>query len=130
MASLEDQLAIRTLTAQYNRAFDRGEADAWVACFTEDGEFELDGRVVARGAEELGAFARRMIPRLRVRHCTTDAIIEVDGDRAAQDTYLILVDVRDGSRFLTSGVYQDVAVRRPEGWRFARRSASLDSPVA
>ncbi|HLM96907.1 MAG TPA: nuclear transport factor 2 family protein, partial [Acidimicrobiales bacterium] len=67
-------------------------------------------------------------------HVTVDAIIEVDGDRAVQDVTLLVVarppadapDDKRQSRLQRTGRYHDQLVRTPDGWRFARRTVTLD----
>lgn len=126
---LFDWIAIRELTARYNRAFDGGDVEAWVACFTVDGVFEIVGGKTLNGASELRGFATKAVARLRVRHCTTDAIIEIDGDRARQDAYLLLVDIGGGSKFVNSGNYRDDLVKEHGSWKFARRSVVIDAAL-
>lgn len=82
MTAWEDVLAIRELTARYNHAIDSGRAEEWAATFTEDGVFEPSAGGRFEGREALAGFARAFAARFRVRHCTTDAVVEVDGNRA------------------------------------------------
>jgi DNA-binding IclR family transcriptional regulator len=130
MASWEDKLAIRELTARYNRAIDEGRAEEWAATFVEDGVFEPSSGGRYQGTPALVEFARAFASRLSVRHCTTDALVDVEGDRANQTCYLLLIDRSDGIRIMNTGVYQDSLVRTPEGWRFVHRKVTVDSPPA
>jgi len=67
-------------------------------------------------------------------HVTADATVEVDGDRAVQDTTVLVLqrpkpDAAPEERISTlfrTGRYHDELLRTDEGWRFVRRSASLD----
>ena len=68
MSKVEDHIAIRELAARYNRAFDYGNAEAWAACFTEDGSFEMAGKKLAAGHADLLAFGQKMIPTMKVKH--------------------------------------------------------------
>lgn len=130
MTAWEDKLAIRELTARYNQAIDEGRVDDWADTFVEDGVFEPSSGGRFQGRQALAEFARAFSSRFQVRHCTTDAIVEVDGDRATQTCYLILLDRSDGVKVMNSGVYQDTLVRTPEGWRFAHRRVAIDTPPA
>jgi uncharacterized protein (TIGR02246 family) len=132
MAWLVDRARIRELTARYNRCFDDGDPEGFAATFTEDGAMEVDGGPITTGRAALAEMVRRTP--YGIVHVTVDAIIEVDGDRAVQDVTLLVVgrppaDVpadKRRSRLQRTGRYHDLLVRTPEGWRFERRTATLD----
>ena len=126
MSKVEDHLAIRELAARYNRAFDYGNPEAWVECFTEDGSFEMGSKKLAAGHTDLLAFAKKMIPTMKVKHCTTDAIVEVDGDTGTHDAYLILIDCGDKVSVANSGRYIDAVVRVNGEWKFKQRVVDID----
>ncbi len=50
--SFEDKAEIIELHARYNRTVDTGDAEAWAACFTPDGEFDARS-AHSRGTAEL-----------------------------------------------------------------------------
>jgi uncharacterized protein (TIGR02246 family) len=132
MAWLVDRARIRELTARYNRCFDDGDPEGFAATFIEDGAMEVEGGPTTTGRAALAEMVRRTP--YGIVHVTVDAIIEVDGDRAVQDVTLLVVarppaDApadRRHSRLQRSGRYHDLLVRTPEGWRFERRTATLD----
>lgn len=130
-ASPADWIAIRELSARYNRAFDDGDGEAFAATFTPDGTLEFAGGGFSRaGRDALASFVATS--RYGNVHATTDAIIEVDGDRGRQScTVLLAWRRRDRSRvlFQMTGRYEDELVRTPDGWRFARRVAHLDKDI-
>ncbi|HLN43503.1 MAG TPA: nuclear transport factor 2 family protein [Acidimicrobiales bacterium] len=132
VAWMVDRARIRELTARYNRCFDDGDPDGFADTFTEDGAMEIDGGPTTTGRAALADMVRRTP--YGIVHVTVDAIIEVDGDRAVQDVTLLVVarppvdapaDKRR-SRLQRTGRYHDQLVRTPEGWRFARRTVTLD----
>ncbi len=132
VAWMVDRARIRELTARYNRCFDDGDPEGFAATFTEDGAMEIDGGPTTTGRAALAEMVRRTP--YGIVHVTVDAIIEVDGDRAVQDVTLLVVarppadapaDKRR-SRLQRTGRYHDELVRTPEGWRFLRRTATLD----
>lgn len=132
---LVERTRIRELTARYNRCFDDGDAEGFAATFTEDGVMEVNGHVMAQGRDGLVELCRR-VP-YGVVHVTVDPIVEMDGDRAVQDVTIITLqrpkpdagpDER-GTRLDRSGRYRDELVRTAEGWRFVRRSATLDGGI-
>ncbi len=132
---LVDRTQIRELTARYNRSFDDGEAEAFAATFTEAGAMEVTGGFVVEGREALAKMCRS-VP-YGIVHVTVDAVVEVDGDRAVQDVTVMVLN-RPASQagadqrrtqLDRSGRYHDELVRTAEGWRFTRRTATLDGGV-
>ena len=47
--STEDVVEIQGLVARYSQAVDGGDADAFLACFIEDGVFDSSARRSSRG---------------------------------------------------------------------------------
>jgi uncharacterized protein (TIGR02246 family) len=131
-AWLVDRTQVRELTARYNRAFDDGDPEAFAATFTEDGVMEIDGGPTTTGRAALAEMVRRTP--YGIVHVTVDAIVEVDGDRAVQDVTLLVVarpsadtpPEKRKSRLQRTGRYHDLLVRTADGWRFERRTATLD----
>jgi uncharacterized protein (TIGR02246 family) len=132
LAWVVDRARIRELTARYNRCFDDGDPDGFAATFTEDGVMEVVGGPTTTGRAALAEMVRHTP--YGIVHVTVDAIVDVDGDRAVQDVTLVVLarppddTPRDKRRshLQRTGRYRDELVRTPEGWRFARRSATLD----
>lgn len=122
-AEIADHLAIRELTARYNRAYDEPDEDAWVATFCDDGIFESTGKRFVEGAEQLRAYFR--VAPHAVIHMTSDALIDVDGDRARQRCTVVAFR-REGDAVVIHAVggYDDALRRTPDGWRFAHRVAT------
>ena len=79
LQEIADKLEIRELVARYCRAVDDTDAEAFAQAFTADGVFETALGVVT-GRDALLAHGRKMV--FGNVHITTDAIIEIDGDRA------------------------------------------------
>jgi uncharacterized protein (TIGR02246 family) len=130
---LVDRARIRELTARYNRAFDDGDPETFVATFTEDGVMEVTGTFRVDGRHALAEMVRHTP--YGVVHVTVDATVEVHGDRAVQDVTMLVLsrpgpDAAGGarrSRLSNTGRYHDELVRTPDGWRFAHRTATLDA---
>lgn len=129
MSTVADQLEIRQLVAKYNRAFDYRDPEAWVATFAADGTFAMGGKQLAAGHDALLAFARKMIPTMKVKHCTTDAIVEVQGNNATHDAYLILVDTGEKVSVVNSGRYLDQLVKVDGAWKFKSRVVEIDGKM-
>ena len=126
---VEDQLAIRELTARYNYAIDEGRVDDWVATFVPDGTFESTALGTFTGAEALRGFAEGYSAAFTGRHCTTDFVVEVDGDDARQRCYLILVNNAATPVVGVTAVYEDELRRTPHGWRFVHRKVVPDTAI-
>lgn len=126
---LEDQLAIRELVARYNYAIDEGRPEEWVATFVPDGTFESAALGSHTGADALLAFATGYIAAVTGRHCTTDFVVDVDGDDARSRCYLIAVNNSTAPTVSTTAVYDDVLRRTPEGWRFVHRKVTPDTAI-
>lgn len=132
---LVDRARIRELTARYNHCFDDGDVDGFAATFTEDGVMEVVGGFTVSGRDGLAGMCSHTP--YGVVHVTTDATVEVDGDRATQYvTVLVLArpkpDAAPDERSTAlqrSGRYLDDLVRTADGWRFARRTVTLDGGI-
>jgi hypothetical protein len=128
--TIEDQFAIRELVARYNYAIDEGRADEWVNTFVPDGTFESSALGTHTGADALLSFAKGYIEAFPGRHCTSDFVIEIDGDDARSRCYLIAVN--NGTMppsILATAVYEDVLRRTPDGWRFVHRKVVPDTAI-
>ena len=126
--STGDRLAILELMVRYNRAVDGGDGPAFAECWTEDGRLQGTS-ATAEGRAELLALP----PKLRAasphtRHWNANILLEGDGDEARASAYLLVVDVSDGPRLRSSGIYHDT-LRHVDGeWRFVTRSVTPDVP--
>ena len=127
-ATVADKVAIRELTATYNRGVDEGRVDDVLACFTTGGAVEIPGT----GVLNREAMVRLFEAVAGSVHLTTDAIIEVHGDCARQHCSLLVVGGSSGAerKILTTGRYDDELARTADGWRFARRLVVLDQSIA
>jgi hypothetical protein len=120
---IEDQFAIRELVARYNYAIDEGRPEEWVGTF----ESSLLGKHT--GADALLTFAKGYIAAFSGRHCTSDFVIDVDGDDARSRCYLIAVNTAAAPIISATAVYEDVLRRTPDGWRFVHRKVMPDTAI-
>lgn len=130
LQQLIDRVEISELTARYNRCFDDQDAVAWAAVFVDDGTLEVSDGQTVRGREALRAMCEAT--GYGTVHATTDAVVEIDGDSAKQVCTLILSRRRrepNASTFGLTGRYEDELVRTPGGWRFRRRTITLDGQL-
>ena len=117
----EDRDAILQLLYRFNHAIDDGDAEAWADTFTEDGEFHAMGQVFS-GREALLDWATS-VPAMR--RVTMNPVVDVEGDTAHVRAYQMM---NIAGSLPTIGVYDDVVVRTPDGWRFAKRVFTADAP--
>jgi hypothetical protein len=119
---LEDTQVITQLRARYCQLLDDGRWDDLVELFTPDGEFV--GLSTARGHAELRTFFARLQEGSLSAwwHFSSNETIELEGDRATGQTWLLQPCVVDGQSQLAAGRYVDTMARGDDGiWRFVRR---------
>ena len=117
--------AIRRTLAACTQAGDVRRADAYAACFAEDGVLELNERIAGREAIRQWMQAPSPIPRPEaqvpafVSHHLTTCRIDLDGDGAAKVRTYWLVITSAGLDH--SGYYDDRFVKAGTGWLIAHR---------
>ncbi len=127
IAGLEDQVAIATLVASYGPAADGGAAAAAAALWVEDGSYDAGIVKFASSAEieaMLSTDPHQQFLRDGVAHIVSAPYITVDGDHATVLSYqqVVFRDAdADGYRTWRTSANRWDLVRKPEGWRIARR---------
>lgn len=119
---LEDKDAIRELLHRYCFCMDEGRFAELAALFAEDGEWIAPYRS-ANGPADIAAWLQQSVPpQPRRVHYVMNSIIDCDGARATvRSNYLVMVEGPDGPIPSVCGVYDDLLVKQPGGWRFQRR---------
>ncbi len=118
----EDRLAIRDLYGRYGDASTRGDVEDWLACWTEDGQwnshiFRRSGKADLREQWDVlwANFAK-------VGFLSDVGAIEVDGDRATcRSVAREIIRLKNGGLFKLIGRYDDYLVRKNGEWLFAQR---------
>ncbi|MEU0569218.1 nuclear transport factor 2 family protein [Nonomuraea sp. NPDC005983] len=127
---LEDRCAIQETIGRYAHTFDSGDAEGFVAVFTDDGIFEVvlvdqpDQRAVFQGSDELREFAQsRMATVGHVLHHVSGIVFDdTTADRPRTRATLIATrQHRDGPALVTHGTYVDDWRRTDAGWRIGHR---------
>ena len=127
--STSDRLAILDLIARYNHAVDTGDGVSFADCWVDAGRFQ-GSTSIAKGRAELEALP----PKLRAanphtRHWNANIVIEGDGEEARTSVYVLVIDVSQGPKLRSSGVYHDTLRRVGAEWRFVSRVVTPDRPL-
>ncbi len=125
--SADDRLEILELAARYNFAIDHWLPEEFADTFTDDGIFRGGSAVRAQGRAGLIAYAQQRAAQGRpLRHFTSNAIIDGDGNEARLRLYLVAYDISDGiGPPYVMGTYDDRVVKVNGKWKFAQRHVSF-----
>ena len=117
-----DRLAIRERIGAYGDAVFRHDAEAWIACWAENGVWRLPGLEVTGRANIKAAWEGAMAAFALAGFFAMPGSIEVNGDHATARTYTreVLVDHAGGVRRII-GAYEDTLIRKSRDWLFASR---------
>ena len=135
MASvLEDKDAIRELIARYCFLIDGTRYDEWAQTFSEDAVFEVVGMFKFEGRQAIREFANNIPLNAQgspgFKHCTLNEIIEVAGERAKAQCYILLIREGQPLHVDIAGRYYDTLVKRGGQWLFQRRTVHFDLRAA
>ena len=126
-----EYVEIMNLYAALNHASDEGEADAYAACFTENGE--LYGTHEVKGREALAAWKRKdkaTRTQLYRRHWNGSIHLEkLDSTTIRGRAYLLAYNGEPGHvpHITHAGVYADTIKQVDGTWKFAVRRLSFDA---
>lgn len=129
IAALADKLECTELVYRMARAIDRCDADLLSSLFHPDATDD-HGLFTGTAAD----FVTWVMPLLKTmkqtQHVIGQVLIELDGDRAAGESYFIAhhtVDTPDGEVFtIAAGRYLDRFERRDGVWKMSHRHAVYD----
>jgi hypothetical protein len=119
---LEDLHALQQLRARYCQYLDDGRWEELAELFTDDGAFV--GLSTARGRPELRTFFAGLQEGSLTSwwHFSSNETLDLDGDEATGQTWLLQPCVVEGQSQLAAGRYTDRMVGGVDGrWRFAER---------
>ncbi|MEU1183941.1 nuclear transport factor 2 family protein [Streptomyces sp. NPDC005820] len=123
---LEDLHALQQLRARYCQYLDDRRWGELVDLFTPDGTFV--GLSTARGRAELLAFFPGLLRGSLTSwwHFSANETLDVSGDTATGETWLLQPCVVDGQAHLAAGRYTDRMVRTADGhWLFEERRVTF-----
>lgn len=120
------ECSIRQLHARYVDAVWRKDAESFVDCFTEDGEWKLAGMHL-RGRDEIKSqFNKFMAPCERILMSFGTPVLEVEQGAATGRTLVSeCVKHADGEVVRTIGIYYERFVAENDRWRFKWRHWTL-----
>ena len=127
---LEEKDAIRETIARYCFFIDGKQYDDWANTFTEDGVFEVVDLFKVEGREAIRSFADKIplndqgLPGFK--HCALNQLIEVAGERAKAQCYIVIIREGKPLHVDIAGRYQDTLVKRGGQWLFQRRTVYFD----
>lgn len=124
----KDHLEVLSLYGRVNQAWDDGDVDVFVACFTENGRYERPYvGLITEGRAELTELARKqaasLTTTLRKKHLALNILINGSGDTATGscDHLVIAADAKSPPHCHSLGRCDDNFVRTAGGWRIAVR---------
>ena len=122
---------IRDVISRYNHAGDRGDLEALVRCFREDGVLDLEDEEACAGRAAILLRLSRVVKdsvargqRAFVRHHVSSVKIDLTGPDAATAASYFLVFTEIGLDHW--GRYLDRLARCSGAWQFAHRKVRLD----
>jgi len=118
----QDHIDIRHVYARYNEAIDDGDADGWVAVWTDDGDFNG-----FKGRDALMRFARHYLDHqdgASRRHWINNLAITATPEGARATNYFMILDVSvTPPEVFSTGKNIDTFARTADGWRFTSRTS-------
>jgi SnoaL-like domain len=124
-----DYAEIQQLYARYNIAIDTGDAEGWAATFIPEGVFNTFS-----GHDALVGFVKMWREKLNGatrKHWNTNLEVTGDGKQATGSVYLMLLDTSTKPvGIIFTGIYHDSLIKTKDGWRFAKRLNTPDTPAA
>lgn len=119
---MEDRLAIRELYDTYGDGSTTGNAETFLSCWTDGGEW-ITHVFSRKGKAELQEQWNTLWAGFeKVAFLANVLSIEVDGDRAhTRSVAREIISLKGGGIFKLAGLYRDQLVRRNGQWLFARR---------
>lgn len=121
-----DKQAITEILVRYCRGADRGDADLIAAAYHDDATEDHGGTFLGPASDYV-VMLRKVLPNApRMTHATTNILIELDGDVARVESYILTFSRRepdDGDAFdsLTMARVIDRFERRDGRWGIAQR---------
>lgn len=120
--ALADRLAIHELMGRFGHVMDGRDWDGLSEVFTDDAVYDISsvGLDALKGLAAMRAFfADAQHP---LAHHVTNVVVREAGDGTARVTSKVLGILAAGH--VSTGLYEDLVVETPRGWRIRHRRAS------
>ena len=134
---IEDRAEIERLLMEYGRSLDNRDFAKYSRLFASNGEWSgslgtYRGPAAIQAAMEKSFASAADIPKGTNYHLLTNAIIDIDGDRATAESKWAFVTLEEKKPPLMAfaGRYEDSLVREKGEWKFLRRVAKAAREVA
>lgn len=128
---LHDRVSIIELLNSYCRALDIMDLDAIPLLFTETCVVSYGPRLESHGSRQLQADLQRLWRWRRTSHHLSNLSVELDGDTARAESYVIAWHEAPGGQTATLfGQYHDQLLRTPNGWRIDQRRQVMNGSDA
>jgi hypothetical protein len=129
--TIEDQLALQRLLAEYCRRIDDADFPGAAGLFTEDGSFSFGAETAVGRTALADWFEANQPPHRRGTHIGSGPIVDLVGDRAEVTSDFVFVRFIKGVLAVeVAGRYLDRCVRTDDGWLIEQRVCDvLEPPV-
>ena len=123
---MEDRLEIRELYDTYGDGSSRGDAETFLSCWTENGQWKTHLFTRTGKAELREQWNMLWANFEKVALIGNVLSIEVDGDKASSRALAHeIVALKGGGVYKLSGLYEDQLVRQGGKWLFRQRDYSV-----
>jgi uncharacterized protein (TIGR02246 family) len=123
---IEDRLAIRELYDTYADGSARGDADTFLSCWAEDGQWNTHVFTRTGKAELREQWDMLWANFEKVAFLGNVLSIEIDGDKASTRALAReIVALKGGGVYKLAGFYTDQLVRQGGQWLFQKRDYSV-----
>jgi dienelactone hydrolase len=133
---IEDHMEIERLLMEYGRSLDNRDFVTYSRLFASNGEWSGGlgthrGQAAIQAAMEKSFATATDIPKGTNYHLLTNAIVDVDGDRAAAVSKwaFVRLDENKPPQIAFAGRYEDALIRENGKWKFLRRLARGEREV-
>jgi ketosteroid isomerase-like protein len=132
LQEVEDRIAIKAIVDTFSNLADKQEFAALVMLLTEDAEVDFYfGEALAGSWKGRAAFEAALVRFSgnfeATYHLNGQQVIELQGDIATSQHYCLAMQIAasEGKKQLTTNgvTYNDTYVRRPDGWKIAKRTS-------
>lgn len=134
---IEDRAEIERLLMEYGRSLDNRDFVTYSNLFASNGEWTgslgtYRGPAAIQAAMQKSFATAADIPKGTNYHLLTNAIIDINGDRATAESKwaFVMLEEKKPPQIAFAGRYEDTLIRENGQWKFLRRVAKAAREVA